>query len=97
MKEYLNDFISRKKCEIADLQKRSDESQDLAEVKAIGEKLKGLNDEIKAAEEQLEKLEETQPEERATVPAGVELRNATVVASFGGKNEMTEANFRHRL
>lgn len=63
MKKFLTDLIERKRGEIADLQKRSDESQDLAEVRAIGETLKKLADEIKEAEEQLAKLDEENNDE----------------------------------
>ena len=105
MKKFLTDLIERKRSEIADLQKRSDESQDLAEVRAIGETLKKLADEIKEAEEQLAQLdEEEQPsadeqasaeekDERSVVPSGAELRNAQVVSTFNlGGNENMEAN-----
>lgn len=92
MKDYLMNFIARKNAEIADLQKRSDESQDITEVRAIGEMLKKIADEIKEAEAQLAELDEEnsveeEASERAEVPVEAELRNATVVASFGG-NEM---------
>ena len=46
MKKKLLALIERKKNEVAELQKRSDESQDLAEVRAIGETLKKLADEM---------------------------------------------------
>jgi HK97 family phage major capsid protein len=98
MKKFLTDLVERKRSEIADLQKRSDESQDLAEVRAIGETLKKLADEIKEAEEQLAKLDEENNEEqpsadeqasaeqrtdeRSVVPTGAELRNAQVVSTF---------------
>ena len=98
MKKFLTDLVERKRSEIADLQKRSDESQDLAEVRAIGETLKKLADEIKEAEEQLAKLDEENNEEqpsadeqasaeqptdeRSVVPSGAELRNAQVVSTF---------------
>ena len=77
MKKYLLDLITRKKNEIAELQKRSDESQDVAEVRAIGETLKTLADEIKDAEAQLAKLDEnngdgegTGEASRSQVPEG---------------------------
>ena len=90
MKEKLLALIARKKKEIAELQKRSDESQDLAEVRAIGETLKKLADEIKEAEDMLAELDNegegngdgTGEASRYVVPDGAELRNAMVVGSF---------------
>lgn len=90
MKKYLLNLIARKKKEIVELQKRSDESQDVAEVRAIGETLKALADEIKDAEAQLAKLDEdngdgegTGEASRSQVPEGAQLRNAVVVSSTG--------------
>lgn len=84
MKKFLTNMIERKKAEVIDLQKRSDASQDLAEVRSIGETLKKLADEIKDAEAKLAELEKEPVEEaqRSAVPAGAELRNASVVGSF---------------
>lgn len=78
------------------LQERSDASQDLTEVRAIGETLKTLADEIKDAEAQLAKLDEgngngenngdgegTGEASRSQVPEGAQLRNAVVVSSTG--------------
>ena len=102
MKDYLKNFIETKRAEAVELQKRSDESEDIKEVRAIGETLKKLADEIKDAQAQLEKLEEEKPAEaeeetaeRAVVPANAELRNATVVATFGGKTSMENMAYRN--
>lgn len=91
MKERLLALIARKKKEITELQKRSDESQDLAEVRAIGETLKKLADEIKEAEDMLAELDNegegngdgTGEASRSVIPDGAQLRNAVVVGSFG--------------
>lgn len=94
MKVYLTNLITRKKAEFKELQERSNNSQDLAEVRAIGATLDALRKEIEDAQTQLKKLEDDEAaagagEEGAAdergleVPAGVELRNATVVGSFG--------------
>lgn len=94
MKKYLLNLISRKKEEMKKLQERSDASQDLAEVRAIGETLKTLADEIKDAEAQLAKLDDdngdgegtgegTGEASRSQVPEGAQLRNAVVVSSTG--------------
>lgn len=112
MKKFLNSLIERKRSEMEELKKRSDESQDLAEVRAIGETLAKLAEEIAEAEKQLAELdkEEEQPAqdeqpaeeeqaERSVVPAGVELRNANVVSSFnlvGGKETMENTNMEYR-
>ena len=108
MRNFLINLIERKREEMDELKKRSDESQDLAEVRAIGETLKTLADEIKDAEEQLAKLDEENNEDgqgednmadesasRSQVPEGAELRNAQVLGSFGG-NEIMENNMEYR-
>lgn len=100
MKKYLLDLIARKKKEMGELQKRSDASQDLAEVRAIGETLAALKKEIEEAEAQLAEIEnegtEAQAEEeRAIVPDGAVLRNASIVASFGGA-QAEETNMEYR-
>lgn len=108
MKDFLTKLIQRKQAEMDELKKRSDESQDLAEVRAIGETLKKLADEIKEAEEQLAELDadeeqpqeqpEEQAEERAAVPANAVHRNAQVVSTFniGGNETMEHQNMEYR-
>lgn len=94
MKDKLLKLIARKKQEMADLQKRSDESQDLAEVRAIGETLAKLRDEIKEAEEMLaeaEKNTDAGTDERSVVPADAQLRNAQVVGAFPVNQSQTQA------
>ena len=90
MKKKLLALIARKKNEVAELQKRSDESQDLAEVRAIGETLKKLADEIKEAEDMLAELDNEgdgsgadDQASRSVIPADAQLRNGVVVGSFG--------------
>lgn len=107
MKDFLLNLIQRKTAEMEELKKRSDESQDLAEVRAIGETLETLKREKEEAEAQLAQLNaeeekevaEEKPEEveeRATVPENLELRNAHVVGSFGGNNIMENQNIEYR-
>ena len=110
MREYLTSLIERKQTEMSELKKRSDASQDLAEVRAIGETLAALKKEIEEAEAQLAKLDEKdekketneQPkaveEERASVPQDAELRNANIVSTFnlGGNNNMENNNMEYR-
>lgn len=57
MKKYLEKVIKEKKAQLNDLKERSDSSSDIAEVRAIGESLIKLRDEITEAEEKLEELE----------------------------------------
>lgn len=86
MREYLDRIISEKRAKVEELQKRSDESQDLAEVRSIGETLKALAAEIAGAEEQRKKLDDNVGGAEESVPENAELRNAQVVGSFGGDN-----------
>ena len=106
MNDFLTKLIERKQSEMDELKKRSDESQDLAEVRAIGELLEKLAQEIAEAKEQLAELEkeEEQPAqeevqaERSEIPAQAELRNAQVVSTFnfGGKETMENHNMEYR-
>ena len=105
MKDFLTKLIERKQSEMDELKKRSDESQDLAEVRAIGETLAKLAEEIAEAEKQLAELgEEEQPAqeeeqaERSVIPAGAELRNAQVLSTFnlGGNEKMENTNMEYR-
>ena len=92
MKKYLLKLISRKKAEFDKLQERSDASQDLKEVRAIGETLAALKREIEEAEAQLAELEAQEDGQEdgqdetasrsAVVPANAVVRNAQVVGSF---------------
>ena len=97
MKDFLKKLIARKKEEMKKLQERSDASQDLAEVRAIGNTLATLKKEIEEAEAQLAELDEGdgagEPDEAraAVVPANAELRNAQVVGSFAVVGAQTRA------
>ena len=53
MKKFLEDLIARKKTELADLEARMKKSEDLAEVRSLGDMLLRLRDEITDAEKQL--------------------------------------------
>mgnify|MGYP001100403721 FL=1 len=57
MKNYLKKLIERKRKEKERLEKRMKDSQDVEEVRSIGETLIALRDEITEAEEQLKELE----------------------------------------
>lgn len=90
MKKFLLELIARKKNEMAELKKRSDASQDLAEVRAIGDTLAALKKEIEDAEKQLAELEDdgqgADDTQRSVVPDNAELRNAEILGSFAMGN-----------
>ena len=92
MKEKLLAIIARKKQEFTEAKKRSDESQDLNEVRDLNGKLEKLTAEIREAEEMLAELEAQENGERSVVPDGIELRNAQVVASFPIRQEVYAQN-----
>lgn len=103
MKDFLKKLIARKKAEMAELKKRSDASQDLAEVRAIGETLAALKKEIEDAEAQLAELEDggeggNDDTQRSAVPADAELRNGQVVGSFamGAQTSEAEGDMQYR-
>lgn len=89
MKDFFKKLIARKKTEIEDLKKRAKESQDVAEVRAIGETLEALRSEIAEAEAALAEAEANEGAQdgneasRSGVPAGAELRNGQVMAVYG--------------
>lgn len=58
MKDFLEKLIAKKKAEFKAAQERSDASNDLAEVRALGATLASLRDEIADAENQLAQLDE---------------------------------------
>lgn len=58
MKDYLKKLIARKKNELKTKEEKMKNSQDIEEVRSLGETLIALRDEINDAEEQLAKLEE---------------------------------------
>ena len=58
MKKFLQSLIERKRKELKDKEERMKNSQDIDEVRSLGETLIALRDEINDAEEQLKKLED---------------------------------------
>lgn len=58
MKKFLQKLIERKRKELKEKEERMKNSQDIDEVRSLGETLVALRDEINDAEEQLKKLEE---------------------------------------
>lgn len=103
MRDKLMKLIARKKAEVTELQARSDKSEDIKEVRSIGETLKKLSDEIREAEEMLAEVDKNEDGgeagqagnepngERSAVPAGAVLRNAQVVGSFAMGTQLRAA------
>lgn len=93
MKDFLKKLIARKKAEMATLQQRSDASEDIKEVRAIGETLAALRAEIDEAEAQLAELEDEgngangDDGQRANVPDNAQFRNGQVVGSFAAPQQ----------
>ena len=79
MKEFLEKLIARKREEFKKAQERSDASNDIAEVRALGVTLAALRDEIAECEKQLAELDK--PAE-PTEPDGGEGRNLNPVAAM---------------
>lgn len=91
MNEYLKRFLAEREAMLKELQKRSDESEDLAEVRRIGEEMKQIRKDITEAQAQL----------REEPPKDAQLHNAVVVNRSGAVNdediEYRKAFMRHVL
>lgn len=92
-KKYLENLIATKRAKVEELQKRSESSTDINEVRSIGELLAQLRDEISDAEEQLKAIDDEgdgagadDQASRSLIPANAELRNGVVVGSFGTRS-----------
>ncbi|MBR5835585.1 MAG: phage major capsid protein [Bacteroidales bacterium] len=72
MKAYFEGVIQRKQDDLAKMEQRMKESQDIAEVRAIGESMVAMRDEIRDAEKQL-----------ASIETESEARGMDVMASYG--------------
>lgn len=97
LRTWLQKLISEKRNAMEALQAKSDASQDINEVRAIGESLKTLKAEIEDAEAQLAALGDegegdagTDDAQRSAEPNGVSMRDAQVVASFGVTQRQAE-------
>jgi HK97 family phage major capsid protein len=67
MKKFLENLIARKKQELADTEARMKKSEDLAEVRSLGDTLLKLRDEITDAENQLRDLENEDDKEKNVI------------------------------
>ena len=74
MKDFLKKLIQRKKDEQTKLNKRMDESEDIKEVRSIGETLKTIAQEIAEAEAQLQAIENEPKDEPQEEPQDDEAR-----------------------
>lgn len=91
LKKYFEEMIARKREEFKKLQKRSDESNDIAEVRSIGETLKTLAKEIEDAEKQLADLDKPAAEGGEQKPAGEEgERKMSVLSAIEMRNGAKE-------
>lgn len=82
----LKKAIRAKEKEIRELQKRSNESTDVTEVKSIGDQIQAIIDELDELKTQLDELEDQEESERSFNPFKncTELRNGRTVFSTGG-------------
>ena len=82
----LKKAIRAKEKEYRELLKRSDASQDVTEVRSIGDQLQSIIDELDELKTQLDELEDQEESERSLNPFNnaVELRNGRTVFSTGG-------------
>lgn len=82
----LRKAIRAKEKEIRELQKRSNESTDVTEVRSIGDQIQSIIDELDELKNQLDELEDQEESERSLNPFNnaVELRNGNTVFSTGG-------------
>lgn len=67
MKKFLENLIARKKAELADMEARMKKSEDLAEVRSLGDMLLKLRDEITDAEKQLDALVDEDDKEKDVI------------------------------
>ena len=67
MKKFLENLIARKKAELADMEARMKKSEDLNEVRSLGDMLLKLRDEITDAEKQLDALADEDDTEKQVI------------------------------
>ena len=92
-KKEVKEKIKELRAKMKELVERGDKSQDIDEVRSIGEMLKTLRDEINDLEKQLEDSDDGADESasRSGVPANAQLRNGDIVKGiFTGTADVTE-------
>lgn len=108
MKKFLRDLIAKKKTELKVITARFDKSTDEAEIRALGETLQALKDEITEAEEKLAELEkggegnegegtegasgEGGTEGRSNAPINGQLVNGAIVGAFAQNTQTQRTN-----
>lgn len=88
MKDFLKKLIERKKQELKEKEERMKNSQDITEVRSLGETLIALRDEINDAEEQLKELEKNNDDDDNGDGEGTENNRS----QNNGANEERSAN-----
>lgn len=102
-REYLQNLIKNKRAQMTELQKKSDASNDINEVRSIGETLAALKQEIEDAEAQLKDLDDDNDKDngddgvdtgepaRSKAPDGAVLRNAQVLGNYAMNTQLRDA------
>ena len=60
MLKYLKDLLAKRKAKLADLQKRNKASENLEEVRALGDEIAEVQEEVRSLEAQIASLEDEQ-------------------------------------
>lgn len=89
MRKFLTDLIARKNTELANLKKRSDESNDVNEVKEIGSQIDAVKEEITEAQG---KLNEIEAEEKKTAKE----ENEEARSAFNPSNVLSSAKMNEK-
>ena len=93
MKKYLKKLIERKRKQLKETEERMQKSQDIEEVRSLGETLIALRDEINEAEEQLKELDKNDNNEDNDAEEGEgEGDNNRSAGTNNGANEGRSAN-----
>ena len=88
MKKFLQDLVSKKTAQINEIRSKIQASTDVNEVRSLTADAEALQDEVREAEAKIAEIEAeeakaSEAESRSAVPAGAQLVNGQVAASFG--------------
>lgn len=92
MKNFLKKLIERKKKELKEKEERMQKSQDIQEVRSLGETLIALRDEINDAEKQLAEIEEKEKDDNKDTDANKDNNNDDNKDDGANANEGRSAN-----
>ena len=92
MKDFLKKLIERKKKELKEKEERMQKSQDIQEVRSLGETLIALRDEINDAEKQLAEIEEKEKDDNKDTDANKDNNNDDNKDDGANANEGRSAN-----